>query len=60
MYTNQFATVETFEGKMDVMAMASPDNCYAIVSDLLENAETSIYISVYTLSSPYLLDKQVA
>jgi phosphatidylserine/phosphatidylglycerophosphate/cardiolipin synthase-like enzyme len=47
---------ETFNGTMNMTVMASPDNCYGIVSKLLEKAEKSIDISVYTLSSPYLLD----
>ncbi len=55
-YINQFSTTQTFEGTMDVTCMASPDNCFNVVSNLLKKAKTNIYLSVYTLSSPYLID----
>lgn len=55
-YINQFSTVQTFEGEMDVTCMASPDNCFEEVTDLLRAADSNIYLSVYTLSSPFLID----
>ncbi|MHA1804011.1 MAG: phospholipase D-like domain-containing protein [Promethearchaeota archaeon] len=55
-YINQFSTVQTFEGEMIVTCMASPDNCYSVVANLLRNARYTIYLSVYTLSSPYLIE----
>ncbi|MHA1869413.1 MAG: phospholipase D-like domain-containing protein, partial [Promethearchaeota archaeon] len=54
-YTTQF-TAQTFTGKMHVMAMASPDNCFEQLEKLILSANSSINISVYTLSSPYLLE----
>jgi phosphatidylserine/phosphatidylglycerophosphate/cardiolipin synthase-like enzyme len=53
---NDYIEPETFNGTMNMTVMASPDNCYGIVSKLLQQAKKSIDISVYTLSSPYLLD----
>ncbi|TXT53454.1 MAG: hypothetical protein BAJALOKI2v1_960016 [Promethearchaeota archaeon] len=54
--SDNYLEPETFNGTMNMTVMASPDNCYGEVSKLLSNAEESIDISVYTLSSPYLLD----
>ncbi len=55
-YTPEFAEASVFSGNMTVQLMASPDNCFNDVATILESAQTSIDISVYTLSSPYLLD----
>lgn len=55
-YTNEFSTTKTYEGQMTIDAIAAPDNCFDVVANLLEGATTSIDISVYTLSHPYLLD----
>ena len=49
-------TPTTFSGKMDVTCLASPDNCFDVVNSILRGATKSIYISVYTLSNPYLID----
>ncbi len=54
--SNNYIQPKTLNGTMNMTLMASPDNCFDIVSNLLENAQKSIDISVYTLSSPYLLD----
>ena len=54
-YIDQFET-QTFSGSMDVIAMASPDNCFETVEQILLNAQTSIIISAYTLGSPYLIE----
>ena len=53
-YTNHFQAT-TFTGKMTVSCMAAPDNCYDVVASLINDAENSIDLSVYTLSQPYLL-----
>ncbi|GAH06551.1 unnamed protein product, partial [marine sediment metagenome] len=45
----------TFTGKMTVSCMAAPDNCYDVVASLINDAENSIDLSVYTLSHPYIL-----
>ena len=45
----------TFSGEMKVTCIVSPDNCFDVVRDLLENAQTSIDVSVYTLSHPFLM-----
>ena len=55
-HTNEFATPTTFTGQFEVDVMVSPDNCFEILENALLNAQESIYISVYTLSSPYLLE----
>ena len=55
-YSNDFEEVKTYSGEMTVLAMASPDNCFEGVAGILSKAEKSIDISVYTLSSPYLID----
>ncbi|MHA1844127.1 MAG: phospholipase D-like domain-containing protein [Promethearchaeota archaeon] len=55
-YINQFSMVQNFEGEMVLICMASPDNCYSVVANLLRNARSTIYLSVYTLSSPYLIE----
>ncbi|MHA1727378.1 MAG: phospholipase D-like domain-containing protein [Promethearchaeota archaeon] len=55
-YSYEFNSTETFEGDMVITAMSSPDNCFDVIVDLLDNAEKSIDISVYTLSSPYILE----
>ena len=49
-------TPTTFSGKMDVTCIASPDNCFDVVNTILKGATKSIYVSVYTLSNPYLID----
>ncbi|MBD3352984.1 MAG: hypothetical protein GF364_15990 [Candidatus Lokiarchaeota archaeon] len=54
-YVNLFSA-QTFTGSMKITAMASPDSCFEIVEQLLLDADTSIYVSVYTLSSPYLME----
>lgn len=54
--TNEFASPTTFRGQFDVDVMVSPDNCFEILENALLNAQESIFISVYTLSSPYLLE----
>lgn len=46
----------TFSGAMNVTCAASPDNCFDIVNSSISKASTSIWISVYTLSSPYLIE----
>ncbi|MBD3188200.1 hypothetical protein GF325_15300 [Candidatus Bathyarchaeota archaeon] len=43
-------------GQVSVTCLASPDNCFDVVNGILAGAQESIYISVYTLSSGYLLD----
>ncbi len=52
------STLQTqmFEGKMNATLMASPDNCFNTIAKYLSVAEISIDLSVYTFSSPYLLD----
>ncbi|MHA1744490.1 MAG: phospholipase D-like domain-containing protein [Promethearchaeota archaeon] len=55
-YTPEFTDAPVFSGNMTVQLMASPDNCFNDVATILESAQTTIDISVYTLSSPYLLD----
>ncbi len=55
-YTPKFATPRTFTGEFEIDALASPDNCFEIVEEAILNAQKSIFISVYTLSSPYLLE----
>lgn len=55
-YKPQFTTPYTFTGGFEVDVMTSPDNCFEIIEKILLNAQQSIYISVYTLSSPYLLE----
>jgi len=57
MKNDDFSSSKTFSGNMSVTVMASPDNCYDVVANLISTAQSSIYISVYTLSQPYLLDK---
>ena len=54
--SDDFSTPETFSGDMSVTVMSSPDNCFDVVANLLSIAKSSIVISVYTLSQPYLLD----
>lgn len=49
-------TLESFSGEMDVTCLASPDNCFDIVNAVLASANNSIWVSVYTLSSPYLME----
>ena len=48
--------LESFSGRFDVTCLASPDNCFDAVNGLLASASDSIWISVYTLSSPYLME----
>ena len=55
-YTPQFANPQTFTGEFEVDLLVSPDNSFEILEDLILNAQDSIYISLYTLSSPYLLE----
>jgi phosphatidylserine/phosphatidylglycerophosphate/cardiolipin synthase-like enzyme len=55
-YAHDFAEAPVFSGTMAVQLMTSPDNCFNDVATILESAQTSIDVSVYTLSSPYLLD----
>ncbi|MHA1792014.1 MAG: phospholipase D-like domain-containing protein [Promethearchaeota archaeon] len=45
-----------YQGRISATLASSPDNCFELVNDVLKNAKKSIYISVYTLSSPYLID----
>ncbi|MHA1716261.1 MAG: phospholipase D-like domain-containing protein, partial [Promethearchaeota archaeon] len=47
---------QVFSGAAEVICLASPDNCFDVVNDILASANASIYISVYTLSSPYLIE----
>ena len=54
--SDDFSTPEIFSGDMSVTVMSSPDNCFDVVANLLSIAQSSIVISVYTLSQPYLLD----
>lgn len=54
--SDDFSTPETFSGDMAVTVMSSPDNCFDVVANLLSIAQSTIVISVYTLSQPYLLD----
>ncbi len=54
--SDDFSIPETFSGDMSVTVMSSPDNCFDVVANLLSIAQSSIVISVYTLSQPYLLD----
>lgn len=54
--SDDFSIPETFSGNMSVTVMASPDNCFDVVANLLSIAQSTIVISVYTLSQPYLLD----
>jgi len=53
-YTNHFQAT-TYTGKMTTSCIAAPDNCYDVVASLINDAENSIDLSVYTLSHPYLL-----
>ncbi len=46
----------SYSGYMHVTALASPDNCFDEVNQLLEDANASIYISAYVLSSFYLME----
>jgi phosphatidylserine/phosphatidylglycerophosphate/cardiolipin synthase-like enzyme len=46
----------TFSGKFDITCLAAPDNCFDVVCSLLAGANESIWISTYTLSSPFILD----
>ncbi len=55
-YSPQFTIPQTFTGDFEVEVMVSPDNSFEIVEELILNAQDSIYISLYTLSSPYLLE----
>ncbi len=54
--SDDFSIPETFSGDMSVTVISSPDNCFDVVANLLSIAQSSIIISVYTLSQPYLLD----
>ncbi|QEE14588.1 phospholipase D-like domain-containing protein [Promethearchaeum syntrophicum] len=54
--SNDFSNPETISGEMALTVMASPDNCFDVVANLLSIAQSTIIISVYTLSQPYLLD----
>lgn len=47
---------DSYNVEANMILMVAPDNCFEQVASLLENAQESIDISVYTLSSPYLLD----
>ena len=49
-------SLDTFSGEMDVSALACPDNCFGVVNGILSSAQESIWISTYTLSSPYLVE----
>lgn len=53
-YINHFQAI-TYTGKMTVSCIAAPDNCYDLIASLINDAENSIDLSVYTLSQPYLL-----
>ncbi len=46
----------TYSGTFDVTCLAAPDNCFDVVSATLAGAQTSIWISTYTLSSPFILE----
>ncbi|MEX2683508.1 MAG: phospholipase D-like domain-containing protein [Candidatus Sigynarchaeota archaeon] len=46
----------TYSGKFDVTCLAAPDNCFDAVSATLAGAQTSIWISTYTLSSPFIIE----
>lgn len=46
----------TFTGSFDVTCLAAPDNCYDAVSAALAGAQTSIWLSAYVLSSPFIID----
>lgn len=48
--------LESFSGEMHVTCLASPDNCFTVVNAMLASANESIWVSVYTLSSPYLME----
>ncbi len=55
-YVKKYETKQTFSGKMDVKALASPDNCHeALVEEILK-ANRTIDVSVYTFSNPYIMD----
>ncbi len=55
-YEKKYQTPQTFSGRMDVKALASPDNCHdALVEEILK-ANNSIDVSVYTFSNPYIMD----
>ncbi len=56
LFINSSKNAPTFKGNFTVDAMASPDNCYDRVAQIISAANTSIDLSVYTLSSPYILD----
>lgn len=49
-------TPVTFSGTMNVTCLAAPDNCFDPVNEILARATSTIDVSVYTLSSPYLID----
>jgi hypothetical protein len=49
-------TPTKFFGEMNVTCLTSPDNCFDVVNSTIANAASSIWISVYTLSSPYLVE----
>jgi len=49
-------TPTVFSGEMNVTCLASPDNVFDVVNQTIANARSSIYASIYTLSSPYLID----
>ena len=43
----------------DVTTFVSPDNSFAVLSDYLSRANSSLYISSYSFTSPYIMDQLI-
>ncbi|MHA1732906.1 MAG: phospholipase D-like domain-containing protein [Promethearchaeota archaeon] len=55
-YTNKFTDPKTYTGTMSVRCLSSPDNCYDALVTEIGKATQSLDVSVYTFSSPFLMD----
>ncbi|MBN2153197.1 MAG: hypothetical protein JW839_17215 [Candidatus Lokiarchaeota archaeon] len=54
--SSHYFSPTTYSGSFDVTCLAAPDNCFDEVSTALAGAQTSIWMSAYVLSSPFIID----
>ncbi|GAB4308520.1 MAG: hypothetical protein Kow0069_06880 [Promethearchaeota archaeon] len=55
-YLPLFPTLQTFAGEVNLTLASSPDNAYEVLVNEIAQAEESIDVSVYTFSSPFVMD----
>jgi len=54
-YGLQEFSAETFAGNMKIVTFTSPDSSYPVLLDLINSAQSTIKIEIYSLYNPYLL-----